>query len=752
MKHFFLVWCLLMAGCACFSQVRGVVIDETDGSPLIGASVKAFGRDSVQLCGVATGVDGEFSIPNDSSLIGYIEIFYTGYDAISLPVTARPEVYLGSIGLQPSSVMLSGVTVTGETRMMNATTETILLTDSIRASANSAAMMMGNLPGFKVDWITENVSIGHDKDVPIIVNGHKVGLQYAKSINPKRIKLIQIQRYPPGEFSEVPILINIMLYEDYVGWDVSASATGRVTLRNKHSNRETAAADATLSTQKWNAYVSTSYYRSDIYEAASFMRDVAGEEPEETNPIDIDRPNFNNLYDSYSMRIGVDRSLGKNHLLSAQTWLDHADSRTSECYDMVDGPAQDSHGRYKSINSCAGLYYQGLLADRLLISSNILYNYYDVDEWRDFTQGTQSSLTKTDGSKDYVSFNTDAGYYFNRWDVTLGYNYTWRKYRSVVRGSTDAFVSKENRNRVGVTVGVTPGKAMSMRFGVNMLHIGNSQNGLSDNHVAWQPRAQIYWRPLKWMRLRTMYNNYVVYPNLDQLSPVAWRISGNMVQVGNPALRSMVMNKVDVYLTLFDCVTFIYMWKRSDNEIIDWYELTDAGHVAKTYVNCDYLHQYIGVTVDKNFGKGFNINFVGNYQPYKRWHGGSSNTGRTWYGDLTGSWTIGHTNLTVQGEYFVRHDMEPLPQGKLYEQQEVLDFSANYMALKNKLSVSVRWTIPVNLIDKVGYTKISIPGFRSEAYTDGRVNASRLMATIRYSFGKGKVNKIQKEFEIDSEK
>ena len=96
------------------------------------------------------------------------------------------------------NVELPDIYVVRQQRMQTATTEIIFLTDSIRKSAANAAMMIGNLPGFKVDWITEDISIGNDRNIPIIVNGQEMGLQYAKSINPKRIKSIEVQRYPPG--------------------------------------------------------------------------------------------------------------------------------------------------------------------------------------------------------------------------------------------------------------------------------------------------------------------------------------------------------------------------------------------------------------------------------------------------------------------------------------------------------------------------------------------------------------------------
>lgn len=752
MKNLILHLCLLFS-LPCFSQVRGIVIDKAENAPLIGASVKAFGRDSVQRAGVTAGADGRFAIPNDSALINYIEVSYTGYDTLNVPVAAQTDVDLGTIGLQQSSVQLSAVTVTAASRMNDATTETILLTDSLRASASSAAMMIGNLPGFKVDWITEDLTYGQNRNVPIIVNGRKVGLDYAKSLNPKRIKKLEIQRFPPGEYSNEPILLNIVLFENYVGWDVAANARLNQSLRNEHGNTESVSANATLSTQKWNAYVSASYRRLDTYEASSYIREVTGEESEVTAPIDIDKPNIHNLGNAYTMSVGADRRLAQNHWLSAQTWLEHGNMKKRDRYDMTSGLQQDNFDRYKTINSYTGIYYQGVIANRMVVTSNVLYNYYDINEHRDFMLGPQSTLSEIDGRKDYIYFNADAAYYFNdKWNATLGYNYIWRKYKSETKGRTDEFTSRENRNRVMATVGYTPYNKMSLRAGLTMLQVHNNQNGVSDNHVNWQPRVQLFWMPLDWLNFRAMYFNYVIYPNLDQLSTISWRISGNMVQVGNPDLRSCVMNKMNLFLTFFNWLTLEYMWSRSDNDISEWYELSQSGEVVRTFANCDYLHQYIGVSIDKDLGKGFHLNYVANWQPYKRWIRGSKHSGRTLYSDVTLTWAVPNTPLDLQGEYFVRHDKQPLPQGIRYGQEEVLMLGANYRLMKNRLTISANWCIPTTLISKRTYTKINIPGFRSETYGDDRVNLSRVLVSVRYAIGKGKVNKRDNDYVIDSEK
>ena len=189
----------------------------------------------------------------------------------------------------------------------------------------------------------------------------------------------------------------------------------------------------------------------------------------------------------------------------------------------------------------------------------------------------------------------------------------------------------------------------------------------------------------------------------------------------------------------------------SNNDIIDWYEMAAPDKVRRTYINCDYLYQYIGFTIDKNLGKGFNIYYHANWQPYKRSLGDISRHGRTLYSDLSGTWTMANS-LSLMCEFFLRHDKEPLPQGMRYNQEDALIFGASYPLLKGKMPVSVQLVFPTNLISKQTYTKIDIPGYKSALYGDDRLNTFMFRINIRYNIGKGKVTKQRNAVVTDSEK
>lgn len=115
------------------------------------------------------------------------------------------------------SLELGELVVTEKRVKRDAERETIFITDSMRKGTVSAAQLLRKVKGVKVDWITESVNVGLDGNVPVVINEHEVDAKHAMSMNPKRIKKVEIIRSPTGRFAGYPIVVNLVLYDDYAG-------------------------------------------------------------------------------------------------------------------------------------------------------------------------------------------------------------------------------------------------------------------------------------------------------------------------------------------------------------------------------------------------------------------------------------------------------------------------------------------------------------------------------------------------------
>lgn len=105
MKKILLCISLVMLGTSLFSQmVKGKITDE-GGEPLIGATVLEKGTTN----GTATDLDGNFEL-SVSNLNAILEVSYTGFERLSLPLQGQTNV---TIALNSSSISIDEVVVVG---------------------------------------------------------------------------------------------------------------------------------------------------------------------------------------------------------------------------------------------------------------------------------------------------------------------------------------------------------------------------------------------------------------------------------------------------------------------------------------------------------------------------------------------------------------------------------------------------------------------------------------------------------------
>ena len=100
---------LLMAAVAGFSQgsITGTVVDGETDEPLIGASVLLQGT----AIGTITDVDGKFNLANVKSGDYTLQISYTGYETMEMPVSVAGSEDLGTIKMGFDAIGLSEINV-----------------------------------------------------------------------------------------------------------------------------------------------------------------------------------------------------------------------------------------------------------------------------------------------------------------------------------------------------------------------------------------------------------------------------------------------------------------------------------------------------------------------------------------------------------------------------------------------------------------------------------------------------------------
>lgn len=654
---------------------------------------------------------------------------------------------------------LKDVVVVADMVSRNASKETIFITDSLRKGTVSAIQLLAKLPGITTDWGTDEVNVGKDKNVPIVINGKEVKREYAISLNPKRIKKVEIMRYPAGKYSDYPVVLNIELADDYKGWDVSTFTRNLYSFRNKHSNREAIGTSFTYTLPKVNLYGSLSFNHRQNYDVSGYEYSSMSDLMIKSEAADYKKPNISTRNNMGSFSLGADYRLSNNQILSAQAWIERKGTKQNDSFSVFNNDKfyeLNSLDDFKTDDYTIGLFYKGKFANHLNLSSELIYNRYDIHEDRIYSEKDNIVLSTYKGNKNYWRYYLSANYYLgNKVSLWADYTQIWKDYSNSDRNENIVlYNSKETRSKLMGAISYQPFRNFNALLGSHLLTVKdeNQQTAVSEKHTSWMPLFKGYWKPVKWMYLQYNYFCDVEYPNLDQLSTVRWQVNDVLWHRGNSELKPRIMHYSEITVNFVNIVKIDYMYKQSKDEIIDYYQ-QEEDKTYQTQANCNYRHNYLGMEGDYNLGNGVELSFVANYQWYHRYmKDDTKHFGRTWYLDTQLLWNVPNTKLSFMASYFLRHDKLPLLQGKQYDEEEKLFVGTSYSLLKGKLPISLEVSIPTSMISKKTYTKVSLPNFAYQIYGDNRVNAFVALISVKYSLGKGKTTKLNNSKNLDMEK
>lgn len=654
---------------------------------------------------------------------------------------------------------LKDVVVVADMVSRNASKETIFITDSLRKGTVSAIQLLAKLPGITTDWGTDEVNVGKDKNVPIVINGKEVKREYAISLNPKRIKKVEIMRYPAGKYSDYPVVLNIELADDYKGWDVSTFTRNLYSFRNKHSNREAIGTSFTYTLPKVNLYGSLSFNHRQNYDVSGYEYSSMSDLMIKSEAADYKKPNISTRNNMGSFSLGADYRLSNNQILSAQAWIERKGTKQNDSFSVFNNDKfyeLNSLDDFKTDDYTIGLFYKGKFANHLNLSSELIYNRYDIHEDRIYSEKDNIVLSPYKGNKNYWRYYLSANYYLgNKVSLWADYTQIWKDYSNSDRNENIVlYNSKETRSKLMGAISYQPFRNFNALLGSHLLTVKdeNQQTAVSEKHTSWMPLFKGYWKPVKWMYLQYNYFCDVEYPNLDQLSTVKWQVNDVLWHRGNSELKPRIMHYSEITVNFVNIVKIDYMYKQSKDEIIDYYQ-QEEDKTYQTQANCNYRHNYLGMEGDYNLGNGVELSFVANYQWYHRYmKDDTKHFGRTWYLDTQLLWNVPNTKLSFMASYFLRHDKLPLLQGKQYDEEEKLFVGTSYSLLKGKLPISLEVSIPTSMISKKTYTKVSLPNFAYQIYGDNRVNAFVALISVKYSLGKGKTTKLNNSKNLDMEK
>ena len=755
------VFILLLVQMSAFAECyhgRVVSIDSNVG--IIGATIQLFNK-NIFVGGGKSDKYGAFYICT-SQKATKVTVTYIGKETYVRKDTLGLSEELETISLHSAGVRLNEVTVKASLKREQNDKDIYFVTDSMRNGTSNSAQLLEKIPGILRDWENDKIRIEGEDDIVLLVNDVEKSAAYAMRVNPKRIKQIEITHCPTGKYYGRKMLVNISLYDDYVGWNLIPYTTVKIGRNNMH--QETVGGTYTYSIDKLAVNIATSLDNDVRKESDAFVRSYGGNFEKKTMDIDLDKPNKWRNKLTYNISVGVEYQIKKGHRLSIQGNGTFAQSLDSTNYSIVEKRdnvttkyTQWNKDKYYSDDVSLGTFYRGTFG-RMYISSDLTYNYYNVREKRSFQDISNLNEQPTLGKKNHVFYDLSISRPItSKIDFYADYNIAWRKYEEENRiTSASSYWSKNIRHFLLAMLTWHPVNTFSIGGGA--LWLGNSDKNINGETAdySWSPMVRLFYKPWKNVTFRSNFHISAMYPNLDQLSATTYEMDSWMVHGGNPMLRASSLKYLDANLSVdkWGKLLFVNYFNKNMNSML-YYSLLSSGMVKETYANVDWHRTVVKFSGDyKLFADcfaGINLSYM---HDIVRCVDSGKRKGDAFQLYLQARYKINPLKLNVQAAYDLRYSSTPTPQGKFIDHGDGAKVTFFRTFAKGRLETSLTAMAPVNLFARKYGLDIQLPYFTNITQSSmnnyygpyGSIN-------VRFYLHGGKqIRMSQHTFNTDSEK
>ena len=223
---------LLVQGMAMASnRISGVVVDDTDTSSLIGATIVLSDETGKQVMGVTTDADGHFVL-KDVPMGNYtLQCSYVGYDTFTLVLKQlERNTDLGLIRLKPLSEMLGEVVVEGEKVIQKIDRQLVMPTSAQKKAATNGVSLLQHLqlPNLSVNPLTKAISTNEGKSVQLRINGVEATQAEVVAIRPADVIRVEVHEQPGLRYGGVAAVIDYIVKRRESGGNISSDLTNGV--------------------------------------------------------------------------------------------------------------------------------------------------------------------------------------------------------------------------------------------------------------------------------------------------------------------------------------------------------------------------------------------------------------------------------------------------------------------------------------------------------------------------------------------
>ncbi|MDU1903561.1 MAG: TonB-dependent receptor [Dysgonomonas sp.] len=208
-------------------NISGKIVDKATSSPIEFANITLLNKDSVFIKGVNSDANGYFALKHNHKEDCMLSISYIGYEASYIPISnATTDKDMGSIALEPSSILLDEATVTAQSVINKADRKLITPSQAqIQASTSGLDLLQKlQLPRINIDYINNKISAAGNGEVQLRINGVEVTQAEIVALRPEEIVRIEFHDDPGVRYGNVAAVLDYITRRKESGGNINGNA------------------------------------------------------------------------------------------------------------------------------------------------------------------------------------------------------------------------------------------------------------------------------------------------------------------------------------------------------------------------------------------------------------------------------------------------------------------------------------------------------------------------------------------------